>query len=93
MFCAGNYRWPTGSRNRRPAGSRIDSGEAAENGPRGDPTVDAPPVVADLESPALDRLDEVEVFGTAYSTKDDVAHVDVGWVDRLDRAKLPGFDL
>src|SRR5262249_15931527 len=68
-------------------------GASTENTAGDDPAVDVPSVVADLETRSLNRLDEVEVLATPHFAQHDFAYLDCRGIDRLDGAKLPGFDL
>ena len=51
--------------------------ETAEDRVRADPTVDEAAVVSDLESLALNRLDDVEVFRALDLAQHDIANLDV----------------
>jgi len=80
-------------RRRRGAKLASDGAQAAEDLAARDPAVDAAAVVADLESLALDRLDEVQVLVAHHTAEHDVTdHRDVV-AERLDRAALAAGDL
>src|SRR3954466_3675782 len=74
------------------ARSRLDPDALAVDRRRRDPAVDAPPVVADLEPPSPDRLDQVEVLRAADLAEHDVAEGEVRRVHRRDGTELPGLD-
>ena len=46
------------------------------------------PVVANLEALPLDRLHEMQVFGAANPTEDDVSDLQGRWGNRFDGAEL-----
>src|SRR5438067_6613439 len=74
-------------------GSRLDGDALAEDGAGRDPPVDPPAVVADLEPPALDRLDQVEVLPAVDLAQHDVADAQRRRVHRGDGAELARLDL
>src|SRR5262249_17262157 len=59
----------------------------------GNPTVDVAAVVADLDTAALQRLDQVKVLPAADLAQDDVADLERGRVHRGHGAQLPRLDL
>lgn len=49
-------------------------------------------VVPDLKSAILNRFDEMQILGPANFAEDDIAGSKIARTDRLDGAKLTGFD-
>src|SRR5919198_6366435 len=56
---------------------------------RADPSVDAAMIVADQETPAIDRLDQMQVHAPAYAHQDDVADLQVVRSTQRDRDPRP----
>src|SRR5205807_504626 len=71
---------------------RLDSHALPEDPACGDPTVDQPAIVPDLEALTLDRLHDVEVLIAVHLAEHDFADDERHRIDRLDGDELPGLD-
>ena len=68
------------------AGSSFDSYTLAVNPVLPDPAIDAPAVVPNLESLALNGSYQVQILGAVHLTQDNVANLQVRDFDRDNRA-------
>src|SRR5258708_1157883 len=72
--------------------SRLDPDAFPEDRGLRDPTVNVPPVIADLETLTLSGSDQVKVLGAPTLPQNDIIDLKGRRVDRLDRAELAGFE-